>query len=120
MKEEVKRWWKKAKDDLKKAKILFDNKKYDGSAFFCQQAAEKGLKAVMLKEKNKILKIHDLVELGKRVNLPQNLINYCKELTLAYIYARYPDIEEAKNIKDISAKFLKNTAEILKWTGKKL
>ncbi|MDY6863667.1 MAG: HEPN domain-containing protein [Thermodesulfobacteriota bacterium] len=29
MREEVKRWWSKAKDDLEKAKILFDNKKYD-------------------------------------------------------------------------------------------
>ena len=54
MKEEVKRWWNKAKDDLEKAKILFENKKYDGTVFFCQQSVEKGLKALSLKEKNKL------------------------------------------------------------------
>lgn len=120
MKEEVKRWWKRAKDDLDKASILFRNKKYDGAAFFCQQSVEKGLKALSLKEKNKIKKIHDLVELGKYVELPQNLLDYCKELTLSYIYSRYPDIKEAKNIKSISNKFLKNTKIILKWIEEKL
>ena len=120
VKEEVKRWWAKARDDLDKARILFENKKYDGSAFFCQQSVEKGLKALALKEKSKIKKIHDLVELGKDINLPQNLIDYCKELTLAYIYSRYPDIKEEKNIKIISAKFLKYTGGILGWIEKKL
>jgi len=62
--EEVKRWWKKAVDDLEKAEILYKNKKYDGTVFYCQQAVEKGLKALQLKKTKKIKKIHDLVELG--------------------------------------------------------
>ena len=61
LKEEVKRWWSKAEDDFDKAEILFKNKKYDGAVFFCQQAVEKGLKALTLKKQNKIKKIHDLV-----------------------------------------------------------
>lgn len=120
MKEEVKRWWIKGKDDLEKARILFKNKKYDGTVFFCQQSVEKGLKALSLKEKNSIKRIHDLVELGKDVNLPQNFIDYCKELTLSYIYSRYPDFEEGKNIKYISDNFLKYAEEILAWIGKRL
>src|SRR3989338_2615742 len=105
MREEVRRWWDKAKDDLEKAIILFKNEKYDGAVFFCQQSAEKGLKALALKEKGKIKKIHDLVELGRDVKLPENLIAYCKELTLSYIYSRYPDVEEEKNIKKIAGNF---------------
>jgi len=120
MKEEVKRWWSKAKDDLDKAKILFNNKKYDGTALFCQQAVEKGLKTLSLKEKNEIKRIHDLVELGKDINLPQNFLEYCKELTLSYIYSRYPDIEEEKDIKSISTDFLKYTEEILIWIQERL
>ena len=120
MKQEVKRWWKKAKDDLDKARILFENKKYDGTAFFCQQSVEKGLKALALKEKNRIKKIHDLVELGKDINLPKNLIQYCKELTLSYIYSRYPDVKEEKNIKSISNTFLKYGEEILRWIEKNI
>ncbi len=52
MNEEVRRWWKQAKDDLEKAKILFNNKKYDGAIFFCQQAFEKALKALSIKCQN--------------------------------------------------------------------
>ena len=120
MKEEVKRWWNKAKDDLEKAEILFRNKKYDGSIFFCQQSVEKALKALYLKEKNKIKRIHDLNELGKDVDIPDNLLNYCKELTLSYIYSRYPDIKEEKDIDIISKDFLYYSKEILKWVEKNI
>lgn len=120
MKEEVKRWWRKAKDDLEKAIILLKNKKYDGTIFFCQQSVEKGLKALSLKEKNQFRRIHDLVELGIDVNLSQNLVDYCKELTQAYIYSRYPDIEEKEDLKPISNAFLKYAKEILEWIEKKI
>ncbi len=106
VREEVKKWMDKAEDDLEKAKVLFKNKKYDGTLFYCQQAAEKGLKALLINKKNRIRKIHDLVELGKEVNLPKNLLEYCKELTMAYIYSGYPDIEEERNLKAISSNFL--------------
>ena len=86
MKEEIQRWWVKAKDDLEKTIILFQNKKYDGTAFYCQQAIEKALKALALKEKNNIKKIHDLVQLGKDINLPNNLLDHCKKITQSYIY----------------------------------
>ena len=120
MREEVKNWWKQAKDDLGKAKILFNNRKYDGTTFYCQQAVEKSLKALSLKRFNKIRKIHDLVELGKEVNLPDDLLNRAKELTQAYIYSRYPDIGRVKNIKGVADNYLKYTAEIIKWVKKNL
>lgn len=120
MRQEVKRWWTKAKDDLEKAVILFNNKKYDGCVFFCQQSVEKGLKALLLKEKGIIKKIHDLVELGNENNLPDYLIDYCKEITLSYTYSRYPDIEEEKNIKSISTRFLKYSKEVLRWIEENL
>ncbi len=120
MNEEVERWWSKAKDDLEKARIMFENKKFDGAAFFCQQSVEKGLKTLILKEKNQIKKIHDLVELGKEINLPQNLLDHCKELTLSYLYSRYPDVEEEKNIGNVTKEFLGHAREILEWIEKKI
>ncbi len=120
MKKEAENWWDKAKDDLEKAKILFNNKKYDGAVFFCQQSIEKASKALFLKRNNKIKRIHDLVELGKDIKLPDNLMHYCKEITQAYIYSRYPDIEEPKEIKEISSKFIEHTKEILGWIEKQL
>ena len=56
MKEEVNRWWKKAKRDLSSARYNFKGKKYDVSAFLCQQSAEKALKALSLKKSGEIRK----------------------------------------------------------------
>lgn len=120
MRKEIENWWKQAKADLEKTKILFDNKHYDGAVFYCQQSIEKGLKALLLKEKKKIIKIHDLVGLGKEVNLPDNLLDYCKEITQAYIYSRYPDIEKPKNLKNIAFNYLIYTKRVLKWIEEKL
>lgn len=120
MKKEVKLWLKQAKRDLSSAKYNFKGKKYDVSAFLCQQSAEKALKALLLKKTGSIRKIHDLVELGKIAGLPSELLDSAKELTLAYIYSRYPDIQEVKNLNKIVKKFLMITEKILKWTKQQL
>ena len=60
MKEEVKRWLDKAKEDLEKAEVLLKSEHYDGAAFFSQQSAEKALKAIIIKRTNNFPKIHDL------------------------------------------------------------
>ncbi len=120
MREDVRRWWNSAQDDLEKAKILFQNKKFDGAVFYCQQSIEKGLKALLVKQKKELRKIHDLVELGKEAGLPQNFLNYCKELTAAYLYSRYPDVSKTKDIENKASEFLDYSREILKWLEKTL
>lgn len=120
MKPEVKGWWNKAKRDLDTAKYLYDGKKYEESSLFCQQAIEKALKALLLKKTGKIRKIHDLIELGKDTGLPTNLLNNLKELTLAYIYSRYPDTEQEPNLKEKLPHFLGVSEEILKWVEENL
>ena len=120
MRPEVEKWWKQALDDLEKAKILYENKKYDGAAFYCQQAVEKAFKALLLKKTRKIRKIHDLVELGNEIGLPEKLINPIKELTMAYVYSRYPDVKREPNLKVKVSHFLETSKEALKWVKKKL
>ncbi len=120
MRKEIQNWWKKAKQDLDSAKYNFKGKRYDVSAFLCQQSAEKALKALLLKKSGKVRKIHDLVELGKNVGLPADLLDSSKELTLAYIYTRYPDVPEVKNFGKIVRRFLKVSEETLKWVKKQL
>lgn len=44
--DEARRWLRTAREDLKAAKVLLDNRKYSHSCFLCQQAAEKAVKAV--------------------------------------------------------------------------
>ena len=45
---EAQRWLDTALEDIDAARVLLDKKKYSHGCFFCQQAAEKGLKALWL------------------------------------------------------------------------
>lgn len=113
-------WMEKAKRDIGTAKLLFGNDRFEESAFFSQQAAEKALKALLIHKKGKLRKIHDLVELGRDVGLPKEMADEAKELTMAYIYSRYPDAEGAEDMKKRAAEFLEYARRILEWSEKSL
>ena len=120
MMEEIDKWLKLAKEDYEAAEFNFKGKKYKVAAFLCQQAVEKAFKAVLLKKTGKIRKIHDLVELGKDIEVPDTILNQVKELTLAYIYSRYPDVKEESDLKEKVSYFLKVSKEALKWSEETL
>lgn len=119
MKEEVQRWLTMAKDDLASAKTNLKNRKYYVCAFLSQQAAEKALKALLIKKKNKLFKIHDLVILGRIVELPENLIKKAEQLSQVYIESRYGAVNEIvpskKFKKQNSEEYLAIATELLKW-----
>lgn len=123
MKEEVHRWMKLAKDDLTSAKTNFNNKVYYICVFLCQQSVEKGLKSRLLKKTGKLIKIHDLVILGKKVDLPDELLQKCDELNNVYLDTRYGDVggklPSKKFKKPNSIRFLNIAKEVLKWLEKK-
>lgn len=119
MKEEVKRWMEQALADLKSARNSFKSKDYYLSAFMCQQAVEKVLKALYLKKYNELRKIHDLVYFAKELQLSEDLIQKCEILTKAYVETRYPDfgsgiIPAKKFSKEDAKNFLKIALEVLK------
>lgn len=124
MKEEVKRWLRLAKDDLDSAQVNFNNKQYYVCAFLCQQSVEKALKGSLIKKTGKLLKIHDLVILGKKVNLPEDILQKCDELNNVYLDARYGDLggklPSQKFKKLNSSKFLEIANEVLKWLEKNI
>lgn len=94
MKEEVKRWFAQALNDFDIAKTLFGLKKFSHSSFFCQQSAEKALKALLLELESELVKTHDLVLLARRLGAPEEIIGLCKELAPVYVESRYPDLGE--------------------------
>lgn len=47
MNEVANRWLEQAGEDLETARILLDSERFGPCAFYCQQAAEKALKAVL-------------------------------------------------------------------------
>lgn len=78
MREEIENWWKQAKADLHSAEHMFDSEDYYFSAFACQQAVEKGPKALGLIKLKTIPIGHSLVYLAKQLKLPQNFLKIYK------------------------------------------
>ena len=120
MKEEVRRWWVKAQRDMSDAEYNLNGKRYETAAFLCQQAVEKALKALLIDATQGLLKTHDLVELGRLVHLPQPLHKKAQELTTAYIYSRYPDVRQERDLGPLVREFLAYTKEVLVWSKKQL
>ena len=54
MRPEVERWFLQSKEELSAAKISFNAGKWFAVAFWCQQAAEKALKALFILKKKRI------------------------------------------------------------------
>lgn len=123
MKEEVKRWWKQTIDEISTAKALYKIKRYNYSSFWCQQAAEKALKTLLLHRGHELIKTHDLVLLAKKLDAPEHIIQLCKELTPVYVETRYPDLGEEgfkKFTKKETEEDIKRMRKIIEWTKKNL
>jgi len=112
--DEINKWFNLAERDFLSAKKNFKKKIYYVSAFLCQQSVEKGLKALYIKKFQKLLKIHDLVKLAKKVEANIEILEICAELNPIYIETRYPDVPTSYNKEDIK-KLLNNTEKVLKW-----
>lgn len=115
MKEEIKKWIKLAKEDFETAKANLKIKKYRFASYLCQQAAEKALKALLLKKTGKIIRIHDLVELGKKAGIEEKFLDSLDRLTHTYIESRYPDIPHGKYTLNETKEDVKTAKEIIKW-----
>ena len=117
-------WIKQAEADLKSAENSLLSKNYYASAFWSQQAIEKCLKAVIIKEYNGLMKTHDLIFLGKRAKLPENLLNNVKSFAGIYTETRYgvttEEIPAIKFKEKDASNLLIISEEILKWSKKKI
>ncbi len=123
MKEEVNRWWRQTLKDIDAAKSLYKIKLYDYSSFWCQQAAEKALKTLLLNRGHELIKTHDLVLLARKLDAPEDIIRICKELTPVYVETRYPDLVE-EDFKKFTSKEteedIKKMEAIIEWVKKNL
>ncbi|MDP3698309.1 MAG: HEPN domain-containing protein [Nanoarchaeota archaeon] len=121
MQKEVSRWRNLAEDDLEKARILFNNEKYDGAIFFCQQTVEKALKALwILEKKTEVPRYHDLLFFFQKLELPAKFKTTCEDLTGGYIATRYPTNLPFSFTKKETEILLLQSEEILLWVKKKL
>ncbi len=124
MRQEIMNWWEQANADLLVAKDNLQKHPYV-TAFFSQQAVEKGLKALyLLKFQKSAPKTHDLTALCDNLKVPERLRIIAENLTPSYTFSRYPDVA-----KTIPAKFysvehastlLTKATEALQWIRKEL
>ena len=113
-------WLKKAKKDLRSANNSLGSGEFEWATFQLQQAIEKALKAILIKKEKQLVKNHDLVYLGNKLSLPENYLNYCKEISPFYTINRYPDIPEINLTKKNIETYLCWTREILEWCEKQI
>ncbi|MBI4022977.1 HEPN domain-containing protein [Candidatus Berkelbacteria bacterium] len=86
------RWLKQAEEDLKTARVNREEERYYAAALFAQQAAEKALKALIIKQTGQLApKIHDVAELAGGLGLPAHLNDSIERLVPVYLMSRYPD-----------------------------
>lgn len=95
IREEALRWFEEGENDISTANILLEHEKYNPSAFYSQQAAEKILKGLLLAY-NEATWGHSVLSLLRRLDeimdVDINEIEQCaKELDRHYIPSRYPD-----------------------------
>ena len=115
----VKEWFDQGVKDFDTAQKLRELDKFNDSAFYCQQASEKALKARLIFRTNSFPKIHDLTRLAKLVDAPKDIIKLCSILNPAYIATRYPDSPKDYT-KEECEKLLVFCREVLEWTKKSL
>ncbi|MFQ5909878.1 MAG: HEPN domain-containing protein [Thermoplasmata archaeon] len=119
MNEDAETWWERSLKDLETAHQLLDMENHEAAAFFAQQSVEKALKSLHIDRFEELKRTHDLVLLARALDLPQHLVDLCKELGPAYIYTRYPDVVPAEDIGSISKELLKYAEEIIRWIEEK-
>ena len=122
---EIRNWWEQAKRDLITAKNCEKSKDYYASVFFCQQAVEKGLKALFILRKRKSPGTsHSLVYLAKETKVPEKFLKLLKNLTPEFVITRYPDVagEVPHKLYDesIARDFIKQSQELMKWLKSKI
>lgn len=124
MREEISNWINQANEDLVTAKANLTEKRYYACAFFCQQSAEKAAKAVFLHKRGELPRHHNLVLIGKELNVPYAILKPLTMLNPEYVMARYPDaamgIPAGNYTEEIAKDQIKNAEEVIKWAKSQL
>lgn len=124
MRLEIENWLKQAEADLRKAGILFKSREFDGSVFFCQQSAEKALKAVALERLRESPKGHSIIYLAQLVRLPGGMMSGIRDLNPEYLITRYPDMASGAPSElydeEIASRHLETARAVMEWAKKQM
>jgi len=122
---ETKLWWAQARRDFRIAQPNHASYDYEVSVFYCEQAAQKALKALLLHRTSQMPpKIHNLIELGRLAGVGRPMREFLAELTPHYMITRYPDAAGAVTSDlhngRVSLRFLRGTKTVMDWCRSRL
>lgn len=120
MRKEAGRWWQQALKDLESAEKNLQVEEYYLVAFLCQQAVEKGLKALYIDRLGESPgATHSLLFLGKKVEIPTEFLTFLRKMTPDFVLARYPDAADGVPYelydRDIAGERLNFAKKVLEW-----
>ena len=116
-------WLNRARSDLLMARTQKEGIYLEDLCFHAQQAAEKAIKALLIKHSVKFPYVHDIAELLTRIEneglrIPK-LVKQAGKLTRFAVFTRYPGIAQ-----DISEREYKEAltiaAEVIRWVQNRL
>ena len=117
---DYKNWIELARGELEQAGFALENGGYHFVAFLAQQAAEQALKGLWLFRGDGVPpRSHNLVELARALQAPDEIMNACARLGPHYMASRYPDVAQgnpADNYTETMARDLRDDGEeIFQW-----
>lgn len=121
IKEKINFWLENAEYDLQTAEVMHNSARYAYTAFMCQQAIEKIIKAIYLQEKkSEAARSHNLSYLIGLLNISADQVplDLLGELSAYYLEGRYPTYKEKISQlinKNKSGELLSQTKECFKW-----
>jgi len=120
MREEVEWWMKQSDADYRAAKNSLASKDFHTSAFSVHQAVEKALKALFIFRKSTVvLKTHNLIQLGKTLDIPLPLLTFLAKLSPEYSLSRYPDasygVPAERYSEELVTEYISESAKVIEW-----
>ncbi len=118
-------WIEQAEHDLEVAHGTRENGWYDTSVAQSQQAADKAVKALWIREKNQMVRrTHAVDDLAREVGAPPDVVAAGTRLARAYFASRYPDMGPAPPFRSINTDEanarLRDAEEIMTWVRQRL
>ena len=114
-------WLRTAESDKRAAEHLLDAGDYEACAFHCQQAIEKLLKAIIVKQTGKRpIHTHDVRSLLEEISgleISVEMKDMVSDINGYYVGSRYPldTVDPGVFVKPLAEKAVEQTAEVFKW-----
>jgi HEPN domain-containing protein len=120
------KWADQAHYDLDTAAAMLDAGRYLYVLFCCQQAVEKMLKAVIVKQTNEFPpRLHNLMRLAEvgSIEVTEVRAEFLRELSAYYVQTRYPEelgLIGGRVTRQLAKENFKKTEETLQWLSQML